>query len=640
MNTRRLAPAIALLSAAGCQPDFPRAECFEDTECGPGAVCVSRACVAAVDAADGGARVVDGGGDAGPGPDGGRSADAATPDGGRSADAATPDGGRPADAATPDGGRPADAATPDGGGPADAATPDGGGPADAATPDGGRPADAATPDGGGPADAATPDGGGPADAATPDPPDAAPDGGPERIGHWTFSPGAERVDRTGHWDPLTLQGTARVADGALWVDGYLAAPRGFAHTSGWRHGAIREKTYVAWVSMRGLDGFGGAALSLVDRGADAHDALLWGHLARHGWSAATGGLRPGGPFLARHTDEVTRQVVLSWVDLGGPAEVVLCLDGVEVARAGTPLRAWGDDAMELLIGTTDVTTSNRGGWTIGGLRSEVEGGLKARIDEVQLYRGAMTCAQAGALTREPDSPPDPAPPPASELIGQWSFTPGAERADNTGRWDALELYGDRLVFEDGWLSGGFGADGFARAVGWQGDMIRDKTFVAWLEHTDLEPHGGAVVALDSRHPREVKFDALSYWKYAEGTFWVPVSDGREQPNAALRGRHDRVGVPYQVAASWEDVGDGRVRITLCYDGARVGSLERGPMADWREDAEVLIGIRGLTWQVNGPHLIDGERQLPLGYMDARIDEVRLYRGALSCEAVGALRPAP
>jgi len=477
------------------------------------------------------------------------------------------------------------------------------------------------------------------DFAQAPPPDGEP---PELVGHWTFGPEAGLEDATGRWDPFELYGVARVEDGALWVDGYLDRSRGFARTTGFRGRPLREKTFVVWVAPQGLDAFGGAAISLSSRELATHDALVFGVAERLGWTVATGGRVPSNrDFVVPHAEAVTRQVSVSWRPLAdGQAEVTLCSEGEMIGSVRARPTTWAGDGTELLVGTSALATEARGAmWTVGGLRSVESGGLDARIDEVRLYRGVLSCAEAAGLVPEPDSPPDPPAPETPELIGQWAFTPGAEREDSTGHWDPLEVYGT-VGFEGGAFSGHFGRDGFARAVGWTGGLIRDKTFVAWVTHRSRQPHGGGALALDSRFPMELKFDTLAWFVGAGWAGWTAAQDGRENRGYELLGDGAEPGVKHQVAISWADIGGTKARITLCYEGERVGHTDHGPMANWADEAEVLIGVRNLTYQAVGPYEIDGERQLTQGELDAEIDEVRLYRGALPCDAVSALVPVP
>jgi hypothetical protein len=340
--------------------------------------------------------------------------------------------------------------------------------------------------------------------------------------------------------------------------------------------------------------------------------------------------------------DVTHQIAASWRPLGdGQVEVVLCRDGVEVGRTTVPDTRFDNGAVDAVFGTAALPLSQRGQWTVEGTPRQGVGAIEARIDEVQLYRGVLSCGAVGGLEKVDDGPGDPPPRPATELIGQWSFTSGAERVDSTGNWDDLEVYG-APTFEGGHLVGPFGnAHGFARAVGWQDVSIRDKTLVLWVEHNAIEPHGGGV-GVDTRVPRALWYDALAHYTFAEGHFWTYVAGPRELLRFGLRGEDERVGVMRQVAMVWKDaegVPSGG-ELTLCIDGERIGRLGDYVMADWRTDAQVVFGIRSLTWQAAGRWQIDGEPQFADGGQDVRYDEVRLYRGALTCDEVRALQPAP
>ncbi|MCA9539771.1 MAG: thrombospondin type 3 repeat-containing protein [Myxococcales bacterium] len=230
---------------------------------------------------------------------------------------------------------------------------------------------------------------------------AAPAAAQERlIGQWTFEPGWERVDVTGNWGELILQGDAAVADGRLDVNGLGADATGWA-VSGPAPGIERivEKTLVSWVSLDSLDAASGSALTLDAVSVDVFDGIVYGDGEAHRWTNGSDGhSRSRAATRVDFTDlDVLHQVAVTFRDRGQlSGEITLCHDGVPIGRyANLGLaESQGADA-EVLFGARH--------WLPDGVQ---HGALDAHIEEARIYDRPLDCSAIGALTPVEGDPCD------------------------------------------------------------------------------------------------------------------------------------------------------------------------------------------------------------------------------------------
>lgn len=211
-----------------------------------------------------------------------------------------------------------------------------------------------------------------------------------------------------------------------------------------------------------------------------------------------------------------------------------------------------------------------------------------------------------------------------QLLGRWTFEPGVEDEDLTGHWGPLQRVGNATIAGGALHLHGSGttAAGWARVPDYDGPTIREKTLVSWVALDDLNVRAGAALSLDGVVKPD--FDAIVFAERV-ALRWMAGSDFFKRTLDVVAQNEATVGATIQMAAAYRDLGGGDVEVTLCRDGAQIGQYVRGNMAEWAAgDAEVLFGKRHTTGS------------LQPGALEGRIEEARIYDGAMTCAEVGAL----
>ena len=224
---------------------------------------------------------------------------------------------------------------------------------------------------------------------------------PELIGQWTFEPGSETVDASGHWGPLQLHGNATISDGQLHVHAAGYTPAGWAHALTYDGSTIREKTLVSWVSVNNLHSRFGSAMTIDNISGDNFDAIVYAERHANRWMA-------GSSYFRRTQDVVmfnetianeVLQMAISYRDLGaGQVEITLCREGQQIGQyiSGNMTQWYGPNA-EILFGMRHSHGLNG------------PGGLEGSIEEARIYDGAMTCGEVAGLQIRPDADGDGVP---------------------------------------------------------------------------------------------------------------------------------------------------------------------------------------------------------------------------------------
>jgi hypothetical protein len=211
-----------------------------------------------------------------------------------------------------------------------------------------------------------------------------------------------------------------------------------------------------------------------------------------------------------------------------------------------------------------------------------------------------------------------------ELIGQWTFEPGAELVDATGRWNALRLVGN-VTISNGQLhvhGSGTTASGWAYAPGYSGSLIREKTLVSWVAVDNLSVRAGSAMTIDNISGDN--FDAIVYAERVAYR-WMAGSSYFRRTRDVVTQNETAVGQLIQMAISYRDLGSGNVEVTICRDGVQIGQYTTGSMTQWTGgNAEIIFGKRH-TSGTAGP-----------GALEGRIEEARIYAGPMSCATVGAV----
>ncbi|MCA9711270.1 MAG: hypothetical protein KDK70_35860, partial [Myxococcales bacterium] len=221
---------------------------------------------------------------------------------------------------------------------------------------------------------------------------------PELIGQWTFEPGYETVETTGHWGDLVLVGSASVSEGQLHVHGSGTTPTGWAYSPAFDGGVIREKTLVSWVALDDLEVRAGSPLSIDNISGDNFDAIVYAERQPYRWMA-------GSSYFRRTQDVVTvdetavgqtLQLAISYRDLGaGAVEITICRDGVEIGHyVDDSMTQWSGAGAEVVFGPRHT------------LPNDFRGAIEGRIEEARIYAGPMDCGAVGGLTLNVDGDGD------------------------------------------------------------------------------------------------------------------------------------------------------------------------------------------------------------------------------------------
>ncbi len=238
------------------------------------------------------------------------------------------------------------------------------------------------------------------------------------VGHWSFDAkgGARALDVSGHDRHATLVGNAERGDGAVGRGltlagdpGHLLLPAG--SFDGWRATSV-----AAWVEPRA--GGAGRFRTLFEASGGPRSKgspRLW-----LGLNAKSGN------WLCRLTTDAGehhRQGFVATAALGRWVHVVWVIDlprGVIHLFVNGKRRA---SATGLTLDGARIAGSSAGALLIGGSSVEPDHGWRGGIDELRIYRGALSRDEVARLYAE--SPPPPSPPRPSvdpgSLIAHWSF---------------------------------------------------------------------------------------------------------------------------------------------------------------------------------------------------------------------------
>ncbi len=187
---------------------------------------------------------------------------------------------------------------------------------------------------------------------------------------WTFEDGAEDTLKR---LPLKLEGSAKIADGALILDGRTALARSLPLTK-----SMTDKTLEAWVVLDTLDQKGGGVMTLQDRRGSVFDAIVYAERAPQEWLSGSNNHRRTQEFGGPADTEADRR----------PVHVAITYQGSKVTgyRDGQP---YGEpytnkETSDFMAGDAEVLLGCRHG-AAGGNRM-----LRGRILRARLYDRALT----------------------------------------------------------------------------------------------------------------------------------------------------------------------------------------------------------------------------------------------------------
>ena len=200
---------------------------------------------------------------------------------------------------------------------------------------------------------------------------------PAPLAAWEFADDLQDSVGTLH---LKLHGNARLADGALVVDG----------TNAWAQSAplpetIRSLTLEAWVRLDNLDQRGGGVISLQTTDGVLFDAIVFGEREPHRWMAGSNGFVRTSSFEGPEETEATERFVHVAVVHSEDGTITGYRDGQPYGKAYRP-----GDLQEYPAGRSEV---------IFGLRHGQPGGnrmLQGSIERAALHNRALSADEVAA----------------------------------------------------------------------------------------------------------------------------------------------------------------------------------------------------------------------------------------------------
>lgn len=217
---------------------------------------------------------------------------------------------------------------------------------------------------------------------------------------------------------------------------------------------------------------------------------------------------------------------------------------------------------------------------------------------------------------------------AADLIGHWTFE-GGSTADSTGNFGALQLYGTATIVNGELIVSRSGTvqvpQGWAKTDGsYSGPTISSKTLVSWISLTSLSDFTdfGSAMTLDT--VTTDTFDGIVFGEKQQDS-WMNGSNFHLRTVDFVPGfQETSIGPLIQMAYTYS-VSGSDVQITGYRDGVQIGQYVSGNAATWgTNDAEIIFGAR---------HAIGND---PVGALNARIAEARLYDSALTPSEIAAL----
>ncbi|MCW2924130.1 MAG: hypothetical protein JWM98_1534 [Thermoleophilia bacterium] len=219
------------------------------------------------------------------------------------------------------------------------------------------------------------------------------------VGHWTFDAAnaGTGYETTGNWATFALQGAGAIVSGELAVAGpansTIGAPTAWAKADGYTGPVIADKTMIARVRLDDSNAIGGGPIGLDDVPAvDTFESIVYGERLANRWMSGSNGFSRTQDFSAAAIDTAVgpgsyRQIAISYRQTSmGTQTITGCLDGVVLGSYSTGTTTFGASTAALF-----------GPRTLIGSTSNPAGSVDAHIDDVRLYRKALTCGEISAL---------------------------------------------------------------------------------------------------------------------------------------------------------------------------------------------------------------------------------------------------
>ncbi|MEO1262001.1 MAG: RICIN domain-containing protein [Bacteroidota bacterium] len=196
------------------------------------------------------------------------------------------------------------------------------------------------------------------------------------------------------------------------------------------------------------------------------------------------------------------------------------------------------------------------------------------------------------------------------MIGHWTFEGSSPLKDAKGNFGDLQLVGSAKV-TNGALD--VGNNAWAKGTGYNGKALKEKTLIAWVRMDDLNVRAGSVLTIDKTDKDE--FDGIVYAEKEAGK-WMSGSNMFSRTDNVRPGfKETKTGESVMMAISYGEK-NGKANVKLYRNGDLIGDYTKGSLAEFGKTSEVLFGTR---------HTF---RNSPRSFVDAKIDEARIYAGVL------------
>ncbi|MCP4439367.1 MAG: LamG domain-containing protein [Aureispira sp.] len=211
--------------------------------------------------------------------------------------------------------------------------------------------------------------------------------------------------------------------------------------------------------------------------------------------------------------------------------------------------------------------------------------------------------------------------PMAKLIGHWTFEDSLG-IDLTGNFSDLEMVGDAHVY-DGKLK--VGKDAFAQSTSYQGASVKEKTLVAWVRIDDENMRGGSALTL-GRVNNNWDFDAIVYAERQPKTWMNGSGYYKRTKDLGNKALETNLGTVVKMAITYAKGSNNQTDIKVYRNGVLIGAYSQGTLLSYdKSNIGVMFGKR---------HFWKGMPSNP--FIDASIDEARIYKGVLTQEQIEGL----
>jgi hypothetical protein len=213
------------------------------------------------------------------------------------------------------------------------------------------------------------------------------------------------------------------------------------------------------------------------------------------------------------------------------------------------------------------------------------------------------------------------------LVAHWTFEPGNELTDLTGNFPDLTLNG--ATVSNGKLD--VGIQQYATTSNFAGPSLTNKTLVAWVSLDQLNNGsiGGSALTID-----KVNVDRFDGIGFSEGGLnkWQLASNYYKRTQSLTPGFSEttpnqmvRIVITYQAGIN------NQAFVRMYRDNVLIGEYIKGTMEtfDTGANTEIFFGLR---------HQFPGGRLPGKPWLDAKIEEARIYDGCMTFAEIQTLSP--